>query len=145
MAVLAELFTATHAAALRRADDLDAGDGRADVPRLEVPGVTPLELEQLGEIAARAVRFGAGDLELEDVDLEHDGLFRLPRFLREVLLELRTHEDPEVLPEVAREWAATEEMAAGDEDLSGVVRGITDVVQAAEDAGREVYLWVQGA
>ena len=137
----AELFAATHPAALRRAEDLAAGRDAAAGPRVALGSVTAFDLESLGETAARVVRFGAGDVELEDVDLEHDGLLRLPRFLREVLLELRTTEEPDALQDVAAAWAATEEMAAEGEDLTGLVRQITDVVQAAEDGGLEVYVW----
>ena len=142
MAVPSEVFAATHQGALAHAAARSAGRTPTTAGALAAPQVTSLDLEVLGEVAARAVRFGAGDLELEDVDLEHEDLFRLPRFLCEVLLELGADEDPETLPEVAAAWAASEEMAADGEDLTGLVRGVVDVVRRAEEAGQGVYLWV---
>src|SRR5690606_6087699 len=55
MSVLAELFAGTHAEAVARAAALDAGTPPPPAPHVELPSITPLDLEQLGEIAARAV------------------------------------------------------------------------------------------
>jgi hypothetical protein len=143
MTVLAELFAGTHAEAIARADVLAAGGTPAPARHLEVPAVTPLDLVQLGEIAARAVRFGSGELELTDVDLGHELLFRLPDFLCEVLAALGADEDPDLLGEVAEEWGTIEELAIPAADLTPVLREIVDLVTVALDEDLGVYLWVE--
>ena len=80
MAVLAQIFAATHAGALRRADALDDGHVPEPAPHVDVPSMSALDLEVLGEIAAKAVRFGSGDLEAAEVDLDHEQLLRMPEF-----------------------------------------------------------------
>lgn len=144
MAVRTQLFAGTHSEALTRADALDAGQQPASAPSLDLTDVTALDLEVLGEIAARAVRFGSGDLEVAEVDLEHELLFRVPPFLCEVLTELRTPEDPDAPAEVAAAWAASEELSAAGQDMLPVVRSIVALVSDAHEAGRDVYLWVAG-
>ena len=145
MAVLAQLFAATHAEALRRADALDVGPVPGDVPHVDLPSMSPLDLEMLGEVAARAVHFGAGDLEVAEIDLEHERLFRLPEFLCEVLVELGVAEDPDLPGDVATAWAASEELDLAGQDLLPVVRSVVGLVTQAEAAGLDVYLWVQDA
>ena len=87
MAIRSELFVADHAGALAR---VDAGDAQRKPERtlasLQLPGVGALDLEVLGEIAARAVHYGTGDVELQEVDLDREFLMEVPRFLREVLV-----------------------------------------------------------
>ena len=141
MSVLAELFAGTHAEAVTRADALDAGTTPPPARHLAT-SVTALDLEQLGEITARAVRFGSGELELAEVDLDHELLLRLPDFLCEVLVALGTDEDPDLVGEVAEEWGATEELAVPAADLTPVVREIVELVTAALDDDLGVYLWV---
>lgn len=144
MARRAQLFVATHAGALSRADALDAGNPpQSDAPHEDLPGMDALDLELLGEVAASAVRFGVGDVEPAEVDLDHELLFALPSFLTEVLAELGRAEDPELPGEVAAAWAASVERDAPGEDLLPVLRSIVAVVTAAEVAGRGVYLWVE--
>ncbi|WP_149205144.1 hypothetical protein [Actinotalea subterranea] len=142
MAVLAQLFAATHTQALARADALDAGrDPGAAEPHVGLPGLTALELEVLGEIAARAVRFGTGDLEAADVDLDHDQLQRMPAFWTEVMAELAAPEDPEAPDDVARAWAASEEMGEPDTDLLPRVRAVAALAAQAREAGLDLYVW----
>ena len=143
MAVRTQLFAGTHSAAIARADALDAGREPVAAPHLDLDAITALELEVLGEIAARAVRFGSGDLEVAEVDLEHELLLQVPTFLCEVLTELATPEDPEAPAEVAAEWAASEEMDAAGQDLLPVVRSIAALAAAARAAGQDMYLWVE--
>ena len=142
MARRAQLFVATHAGALARADALDAGQP----PQSETPHVDldlgPLDLELLGEEAARAVRFGRGDLEPAEVDLSHELLFKLPPFLVEVLGELASAEDQDLPREVADAWAASAERDPHAGDPLPVVLDVVGVVVAAEQIGRGVYLWV---
>lgn len=142
MSVLAELFAGTHAEAVARADALDAGRTPPPARHLEL-GITPLDLEQLGEITARAVRFGSGELEPAEVDLDHELLFRLPDFLCEALVALGSDEDPDLLGEVAEEWGAAEELAVPAADLTPVLRDIVELVTAALDDDLGVYLWVE--
>jgi hypothetical protein len=143
MSVLAELFAGTHTEAVTRADALDAGSTPPPARHLAMTSITPLDLEQLGEITARAVRFGSGELEPAEVDLDHELLFRLPDFLCEALVALGTDDDPDLLGEVADEWGATEELAAPGADLTPVVRDIVELVTAALDEDLGVYLWVE--
>ena len=142
MAVLAQLFAGTHTEAVARADALDAGREPGAALHLNLRSVTPLDLETLGEIAARVVRFGSGDLEPAEIDVEHDRLFQLPDFWCEVFAELGVAEDPDALGEVADAWAATEEVA-GSGDLRPLVRDVVGLVTQAQAAGQDVYLWVQ--
>ena len=146
MAVLSEVFATKHKGALDRADALEAGeDAPDDLARLELTDVGPAELEVLGEIAARTLRFGTGDLELEEVDLDHESLFELPPFLCEVLVELGKAEDPEALADVAAEWARSEEMDSTPDVTQPIVTDLVELVTAATRDGLNVYLWVEQA
>jgi len=143
MAVLSEVFATKHRGALARAEALDAGDDAPeDVPHLELSDVTTLELEALGEVAARTLRFGTGDLELEEVDLDHESLFELPPFLCEVLVELGKAEDPDALADVAAAWAQSEEMGSTADVTLPIVTDLVDLVTKATQDGLNVYLWV---
>ncbi|NTW40366.1 MAG: hypothetical protein HGA44_10845 [Cellulomonadaceae bacterium] len=143
MARRAQLFVATHAGALARADALDARTPpQSDTPHLDLPGLGALDIELLGEVVVKAVQFGHGDLEPAEVDLDHELLFRLPPFLCEALTELGRTEDVELPADVATEWATSSERDATPEDLP-LVAAIVGVATAAEQAGRGVYLWVE--
>lgn len=140
MTVLAQVFPGSHHEALARADALDAGTAPGDGPHVDL-GVAPEDLDELGQIAARTVRFGSGDTEPVEVDLDHDRLFELPAFWVDVLAELAVAEDPEAVDDVAAAWADTEGMAdAG--DLTALVRELTGLATQARTAGRNLYLWV---
>ncbi|MCL3861768.1 hypothetical protein [Actinotalea sp. K2] len=143
MAVQAELFAATHAAALTRSEALADGTvtRTTDETHLELEDVGAIELEALGEIVAQAVRFGSGDLELSEVDLDHEALLVLPEFLCEALAELGRTDDPDLPAEVAAEWGLTEEMDSADTDLLPVLSSVVALVMLAEEAGERVYLW----
>lgn len=143
MSLVGQLFTGTHAEALARADALEAGDEPDDATSAVDAPVTPVDLEVLGELAAKAVRYGSGDLEVAEVDLDHENLSRLPRFLCEVLAALDEPEDPEAPAEVAAAWAATDEMDAADQDLLPLLREITGLVARAVESGQDVYLWLE--
>ncbi len=143
MAVLSEVFATKHRGALARAEALDAGaDADADVRHLELTDVGTVELETLGEIAARVLRFGTGDLELEEVDLDHESLLELPPFLCEVLVELGRAEDPEALADVAAAWARSEEMDSTPDVTQPIVADLVELVTSASRDGLSVYLWV---
>ena len=146
MAVLSEIFAAKHRGALARSEALDAGDDAPDdVPHLELSDVTTIELEALGEIAARTLRFGTGDLELEEVDLDHESLFELPPFLCEVLVELGKAEDPDAAADVAAAWAQSEEMDSTPDVTLPIVTDLVELVTNATRDGLNVYLWVEPA
>jgi hypothetical protein len=142
MAAVTQLFAGTHAEALARADALDAGEPPGDgVP---LGSVDAIDLETLGEIAARAVRFGSGDLELAEVDLDHETLLRLPPFLCDVLAELTVTEDEEVPGEVAEQWAATDDVGLDGADPEALVRALAAAATRAQREGRDLYLWMPG-
>lgn len=144
MARRAQLFVATHAGALSRADALDGGQPpQSDAPHADLGGFGPLDLELLGEVAAAAVQYGHGDVEPVEVDLDHELLFHLPSFWCEVMVELGRSEDPELPRDVADAWAASPERDPSETDLLPVVRAMIAVATAAELAGRGVYLWVE--
>lgn len=146
MATRSELFVADHADALARADARDSHrEPQVELAALELTGVSALDLEVLGEIAARAVQYGAGQLELDEVDLDRESLLELPPFLREVLVELGRAEDVELPAEVAAEWAADEDLGLAPATALPLVTSIVALVTGAVDAGRNVYLWVEPA
>ena len=143
MTVRSELFVADHRGALARSEARDAGsEPQAGPAALQLAGVTALDLEVLGEIAARAVQYGTGPLELEEVDLDHESLLELPSFLREVLVELGRAEDADLPADVATEWSADEELALTPAAALTVVTSIVALLTAAAESGRSVYLWV---
>lgn len=141
MPVLAQIFIATHAQAVSRATALDAGNEPAQLPFLELELGDPADLEQLGEVTARAVHFGTGDLELTEVDLDHERLLRLPDFLCEALAELAEPDDPELPGEVAAAWAGRADLDIIEDDVAGLVHKIVALVAAAQETGMDVYVW----
>lgn len=146
MTVRSELFVADHTGALARADARDAGrEPKALAAALDLTGVEALDLEALGEIAARAVQYGNGELELQEVDLDRESLFELPSFLREVLVELGRAEDVELPGEVASEWAADEDLDLPPRSALPLVTSIVALLTAANETGGNVYLWVASA
>ncbi len=141
MTVLAQLFVATHAQAVSRATALDAGKDPAQLPYLELELGDATDLEHLGDVAARAVRFGSGDLELTEVDLDHERLLRLPDFMCEALTELSEPDDPELPGEVAAAWADRADLDVIEDDVAGLVHRIVALVAAAQETGLDVYVW----
>lgn len=139
MAVLAQVFTGTHTDAVARADALDAGRAPGVGPHVDL-GVAPEDLEELGRIAARVVRFGSGDLEPVEIDLEHDRLYELPRFWCEVMAELTTTEEPDAVDDVAQAWGETDEMTDVG-DLTPLVRELAALAAEARQADVALYLW----
>lgn len=144
MGVLGELFVGTHAAALERADVLDAGEiPSGAVPHIELTQIGALDLEILGEVAAREVRFGSGDLEVAEIDLAHDNLYGLPAFLTEVLAAVRESEDEDVVGDIARAWVAEAEIDASPAQLEEVLSAIVDLAVRAIERGEGLYLWTR--
>ncbi|MBC7292159.1 MAG: hypothetical protein H5T83_12600 [Actinotalea sp.] len=144
MGVLGELFAGAHATALERADVLDAGEiPSGAAPHIELTEIGPVELEALGEVAARAVRFGSGDLEVSEIDLAHDNLYRVPPFFAEVLVALGDSEEEDVVEDVAAQWAAEAEIDASAEDLARVVEAVVAVATRAAERGEDLFLWTK--
>jgi len=146
MAIRSELFVADHAGALAR---VDAGDAQRKpehgLASLQMPGVGALDLEVLGEIAARAVHFGSGDVELQEVDLDRESLLELPRFLREVLVELGVTEDADLPAQVAAQWATEDDLQIAPGAALSLVTSIVSLVTEAAEAEFGVYLWTKSA
>ena len=143
MAELSELFAADHATALIRTAALDDGETPDAATHVELTSIGAIELEALGEIAAEVVRFGSGDLELEEVDLDHENLFELPPFLVDLLVELGRTDDEDALGEVAERWAASEEIEATAAELAPVLADIVDLATTASREDLHVYLWTE--
>lgn len=146
MGVLAELFMGTHADALDRARVLDAGEiPSGAVPHVELVEIGPVDLEILGEIVARAVRFGTGDLEVSEIDLAHDNVHGLPPFLTEALAAVATAraEDEDLDADVARDWSREAELDADPGDLEAVLGAIVRLAVRATAEGRGLYLWTR--
>jgi hypothetical protein len=144
MGVLGELFVGTHAGALERAGVLDAGEiPSGAVPHIELTEISALDLEVLGEVAAREVRYGTGDLEVAEIDLAHDNLYGLPPFLTEVLAAVRESEDEEVLGDIARSWADDAEIDAAPAELEEVLSAIVGLAVTATERGERLYLWTR--
>lgn len=148
MANYSEFFLADHHQAVARAKARMSGKSPAiDVPVLPVPGLSDFEIEVLGEMAVRAVHATGVGAELSLVDIELDNLFAVPDALLEVFAELDQHEDPELLGELAAEWAAAEEMESTPEVTESLLRALAALsvasVAAAEDnAKMSLFLYV---
>lgn len=143
MADLSELFAADHASALARTAALDAGEVPDAGAHVELTAITPVDLETLGEIAAEVVRFGTGDLELEEVDLDHENLAELPPFLVELLAEVGRTEEPDALTDIAGRWAATGELDATADELAAMLADIVDLATTARREDLNLYLWTE--
>lgn len=135
-----ELFTGSAADALRLSGELDTGRRLPDGGHVTLPALSAFDLECLGEVAARWVSYGSGDLGLTPVD-GGDHVYRLPHLLCEVLTELDATREPATVHQVAREWAECDvelDAAAADE----VLRAVLGLVAPAHRNHQDVYLWV---
>lgn len=138
--MVAQLFIGTHESALRRSETLDAGATPTETAHLDLD-VAPEDLDELGQIVAQVVRFGSGDTEPQEVDLEHESLFELPEFWCDALTELAGSDEPDAVDDVARAWAQAEGMAHAT-GLSELVQRLADLAARATDGGDTLYLWV---
>ncbi len=131
MANYSEFFIADHHQAVARAKARMAGKSPAvDVPVLPTPGLSDFEIEVLGEHSVRKVHATGVAAELSLVDVELDNLFAVPDALLEVFAELDAPEDPEVVAELAAEWAAAEEMESTPEVTEPLLRALTAMAVA---------------
>ncbi|WP_125613512.1 hypothetical protein [Specibacter cremeus] len=123
-----EFFIADHHVAVARAKARDAGTSPSvDVPVLPTPGLSDLEIEVLGELAARKVHATGVRAELNMVDIALDSLYAVPDALVEVFAELATAEEPETIPELAAEWARDDVMESAPEVTEPLVRQLASM------------------
>ncbi|WP_224090783.1 MULTISPECIES: hypothetical protein [unclassified Arthrobacter] len=140
----AEIFVATHDEALKRAAALDRG---ADVtgPAVRIDGITDFEVEQLGDLAGKAVHAAGADYELALVDVTSDALLGVPEAMVRALAELLTYEsegDGNVLDDVAAAWAAQEDMPFGADESRRYVQQLASLATDVEKAERSgLYVW----
>jgi len=149
-----EVFVATHDVAVRRAAALEASfesraDTEADVavedaPNARINGITDLEIEILGGLAAKAVG-SAGPSDLDMADVSSDFLMVAPDAMVQALSELLTHVDDggaSVIPEVASAWAAEEGMPFAGDVAEEYVRRIAELASQVDEGERlQLYVW----
>jgi hypothetical protein len=149
-----EVFVAIHQAAVKRAAALDAAfadlsegaaDGLPDVPHTRINGVTDLEIEILGSLAAKAVHASGGDHVLDLADVSSDSLMVVPDDMVRSLAELLTvkdEEDNSLIPVVAEQWAAQEDMPFDGAVAEECVRRLAELAAASEGGHRQqLYVW----
>ncbi|WP_426225322.1 hypothetical protein [Pseudarthrobacter sp. DSP2-3-2b1] len=139
-----EIFVATHDAALKRAQVLDAG-GSPGGQALRIPGVSDFEIEQLGDLAGAAVHAGGADYELAMVDVASDSLLGVPPAMVRALADLLTYEtegEGNVLDDVAEQWAAQDDMPFGAAEARNYVQQLAELASGIDDADRNgMYVW----
>lgn len=138
MSTYSEFFMADHHQAVARAKARLGGTSPSiDVPVLPTPGLSDFEIEVLGELAVKKVHATGVGAELSLVDIELDTLFAVPDALLEVFAEFNQPEDPEIVSELATEWAQSEEMESSTEItlplLTHLASMAAQTVVAAED------------
>jgi hypothetical protein len=140
---VSEFFVADHRGAIAHAGALASGQSpAAGIPRLAAPDITDLDVEILGEIAAKAVHAGGTDCALGMVDIELDALFVVPGPLATVFAELKDLEDQEDVTALAQQWAGTEEMSTTVAVTEPLVRGLSELAAAADqDTALNLYFW----
>ncbi|MFJ5958495.1 hypothetical protein ACIQC5_21360 [Paenarthrobacter sp. NPDC092416] len=140
----AEIFVATHDEALKRAAALERGaDAAASAVR--IPDITDFEVEQLGDLAGKAVHAAGADYELAMVDVTTDALLGVPEAMVRALAELLTYEsegEGNVLEDVADAWAAEEDMPFGPDESRQFVHKLATLAADVENAERSgLYVW----
>lgn len=146
MTIKTEIFVATAQQAFDHARDRDAGGGPAtDLDSVEAAGVTDMDLEILGSIAATAVHVPGGEYVLELADVELDTLQEVPGPMVQVLADLldyRTDDGESVLPAVAQRWAKDSDMALYTEETEPLVTRLAELASAVGDADERHHLYV---
>lgn len=150
-----EIFVSTHDAAVKRAAELEASvESRGetdepmaqvdDAPSIRLNGVTDLEIEILGGLAAKAVGAAGGEA-LDMADVSSDYLMVVPDAMVQSLAELLTYTDDggaSVIPDVASLWAAQEDMPFSGDIAEDNVRRIAQLASQVEQAERQqLYVW----
>ncbi|KSU79294.1 hypothetical protein JHV56_15690 [Arthrobacter sp. BHU FT2] len=141
----AEIFTATHEAALKRAGELDGGGTPAGGDAVRIPGISDFEVEQLGDLAGTAVHAAGADYELTMVDVASDSLLAVPPAMVRALADLLTYEtegEGDVLEDVAAQWAALDEMPFDAAQARTYVRQVAELAAGLGDSERSgLYVW----
>ena len=139
-----EIFVATHDAALKRADVLDAG-GSPTGPALRIPEISDFEIEQLGDLAGAAVHAGGEGYELAMVDVSSDSLLGVPPAMVRALADLLsyvTEGEGNVLDDVAEKWAGQDDMPFGAAEARNYVQQLAELASGIGDAERTgLYVW----
>lgn len=134
-----QFFIATHHEASRYARD----GGPKPKKLMDLGEATDLDLEILGALAVKTVHATGTETALGMVDVDLDQLMVLPDALVEVFAELPGLEDQEDVTDLAKSWAATEELATTVEVAEPLVRSIAamavEVIKADEDARLALY------
>lgn len=143
MSISAQLFVANHHDAVAYAAALDSGhSAKAPQVSTDVPTLTDLDLEVLGEHAVKTVHATGTECELAMVDIELDSLLEVPAGLVAVFAELKDLEDQEDVTQLAADWAATEEMSSSVEETEPLVRMISELASAAQQGdGLGLYFY----
>jgi hypothetical protein len=141
MSEVSEFFVTDHRQAVAYAAALEAGkSASAAFERLPAPAVTDLDVEILGELAARTVHAGGVDCTLGMVDVALDSLFVIPEPLTVVFAELKDLEDQEEVTNLAEQWAGTEEMSTNTAVTEPLVRSLAELAsQVDEDGTNNLY------
>jgi hypothetical protein len=136
MSEVSEFFVTDHRQAVAYAAALEAGKpAAAAFDRLPAPAVTDLDVEILGELAARTVHAGGVDCTLGMVDVALDSLFVLPEPLTVVLAELKDLEDQEEVSDLAEQWAQTEEMSSTAAVTEPLLRSLAELASQVDEDG----------
>lgn len=141
-----EIFVSTHDEALKRAAALEGG-GAAAPGALRIPDISDFEVERLGDLAGTAVHAAGADYELAMVDVASDSLLGVPPAMVRSLADLLSYEtegEGDVLEDVARRWAAEEDMPFGAEEAARYVRQVAELAAGVDPATRSgLYVWTR--
>jgi hypothetical protein len=139
-----EIFVSTHDQALKRAAALEGG-GAVAPGALRIQDVSDFEVERLGDLAGTAVHSAGADYELAMVDVASDSLLGVPPAMVRALADLLSYEtegEGDVLEDVARSWAAEDDMPFGAEQATGYVRKLAELAAGVDPATRSgLYVW----
>jgi hypothetical protein len=140
-----EIFVATHDAALKRAGQLDGGGAAPGGQAVRIPEISDFEVEQLGDLAGKAVHAGGADYELTMVDVASDSLLAVPPAMVRALADLLTYEtegEGNVLDDVAAEWAGQDVMPFGAAQSRTYVEQVARLAGSVDEADRtSLYVW----
>ena len=140
-----EIFVATHDAALKRAGQLEGGGAAPGSQAVRIPEISDFEVEQLGDIAGRAVHAGGADYELTLVDVSSDSLLAVPPAMVRSLADLLTYEtegEGNVLDDVAAEWAGQDDMPFDARQSRAYVEQVARLAGSVDEGDRtSLYVW----
>ncbi|WP_028267534.1 hypothetical protein, partial [Arthrobacter sp. MA-N2] len=136
-----------HDEALKRAAALEKGSD-ASGSAVRIPGISDFEVEQLGDLAGKAVHAAGADYELALVDVTSDALLGVPEAMVRALSELLSYEtegEGSVLDDVAESWAAQEDMPFDAQQSRLYVQQLASLASDVEKTERAgLYVWSAG-